>query len=104
MLITPAIRVTDNYSKPGNDGITLKLLKDIAEELSVPLAIMFNLYLREGTFPRERKHANVVPTFNKGNRCKAENYRPVRITSVVCKLLESILRDDMVDFLERHNV
>ena len=82
MLITPAIIVTkikklkDNKS-PGIDGITPKLLKEIAEEISVPLAIMFNLSLHEGTVPHEWKHANVVPIFKKGSRCKAENYRPV---------------------------
>ena len=62
---------------------------------------MFNSSLREGTVPHEWKHANVVPIFKNGNRCKAENYRPVRLTSVVCKLLESLLRDHMVDFLEK---
>ena len=77
MLITPAMIVTkiqnlkDNKS-PGIDGITPKLLKEIAEEISVPLAIMFNLSLREGTVPHEWKHANVVPIFKKGSKCKAE--------------------------------
>ena len=105
MLITPAMIVTkikklkDNKS-PGIDGITQKLLKEIAEENCVPLAIMFNLSLREGTVPHKWKHANVVPIFKKGNRCKAGNYRLVSLTSVVCKLLESLLRDHMVDFLE----
>ena len=65
---------------------------------------MFNLFLREGTVPHEWKHANVVPIFKKGNRCKAENYRPVRLTTLVCKLIESLLRDHMVDFLQRHNL
>ena len=77
MLITPAMietkitKLKDNKS-PGIDGITPKLLKEIAEEISVPLAIMFNLSLREGTVPHKWKHANVVPLFKKGNRCKAE--------------------------------
>ena len=76
MLIMPAMIVTkiknlkDNKS-PVIDGITQKLLKEIAEEISVPLAIMFNLSLHEGTVPHEWKHANVVPIFKKGNRCKA---------------------------------
>ena len=95
-------KLKDNKS-PGIGGITPKVLKEIAEEISVPLAIMFNLSLREGTVPHEWKHANVVPIFKNGNRCKAENYRPVSLTSVVCKLLESLLRDHMVDFLENHN-
>ena len=62
----------------------------------MPLANMFNLSLREGTVPHEWKHANVVPVFKKGNRCKAENYRPVSLPSVVCKLLESLLRDHIL--------
>ena len=47
-------------------GITPKLLKEIAEEISVPLAVIFNLSLREGTAPHEWKHANVNhPIFKK---------------------------------------
>ena len=87
MLITPAMIVTkikklkDNKS-PGIDGITPKSLKEIAEEISIPMTIMFNLSLREGTVPHEWKHANVVPIFKTGNRCKAENYRPVSLTNI----------------------
>ena len=67
--------------KAGIDGITPKLLKEIAEEISVPLVIMFNLSLREGSVPHKWKHANVVPIFKK-ETCKAENYKPVSLTSV----------------------
>ena len=35
---------------------------------------------------------------------RAENYRPVSLTSVICKLLESLLRDHTVDFLIRHSL
>ena len=79
MLITPAMIVTKikklkDSKSPGIDGITPKLLKEIAEEISVPLAIMFNLYLRKGTVPHKWKHANVVPIFKKGNRLKQKNH------------------------------
>ena len=50
--------------------------------------------------PIERKIANVVPIFKKGNRCKPDNYRPASLTSVVCKLMESLLRDHMVFLAE----
>ena len=35
---------------------------------------------------------------------KPENYRPVSLTSVVCKLLKTLVRDHMVEFLVKHNL
>ena len=60
---------------------------------------MFNLSLEEGIVPSEWKEANIMPLFEKGSRNKPENYRPVSLTSIVCKLLETLIRDHMVEFL-----
>ena len=54
--------------------------------------------------PLEWNVSNVLPIFKKGNRCKPENYRPVSLTSVVCKLIESLLRDHMVESVNKHNL
>ena len=40
----------------------------------------------------------------KGWRNKQENYRPVSLTSVICKLLETLIKDHMVEFLVKHNL
>ena len=40
----------------------------------------------------------------KGSRNKSENYRPVSLTSVICKLLVRLIKDHMVDFLVRHKL
>ena len=82
---------------PGVDGIPPKLLKEIVEQISTPLAKVFNLSL-------EWKEANIMPLFKKGSRNKPENYRPVSLTSVVCKLLETLIRDHMVEFLVKHKL
>ncbi len=55
--------------------------------------------LQEGIVPLEWKGANIIPLFKKGSRNKSVNYRPVSLTSVICKLLETIIRDHMMDFL-----
>ena len=55
--------------------------------------------LQEGIVPFEWKEANIIPLFKKGSRNKSVNYRPVSLTSVICKLLETIIRDHMMDFL-----
>ena len=65
---------------------------------------MFNLSLEEEIVPSEWKEANITPLFKKGSRNKPENYRPVSLTSVVCKLLEPLIRDHMVEFLVKHKL
>ena len=52
----------------------------------------------------KRKEANIIPLFKKGSRNKSVNYRPVSLTSVICKLLEAIIRDHMMDFLIKHKL
>ena len=67
-------------------------------------ARVFNLSLKEGVVPFEWKEANIIPLFKKGSRNKSENYRPVSLTSVTCKLLERLIKDHMVDFLVKHKL
>ena len=65
---------------------------------------MFNMSLQEGIVPVEWKEANIIPLSKKGSRNKSVNYRPVSLTSVICKLLETIIRDHMMDFLVKHKL
>ena len=87
LFITPEMiakkikKMKDNKS-PGVDGIPRKLLKEIVEQISTPLAKVFNLSLEVGIVPSEWKEANITPLFKKGSRNKPENYRPVSLTSV----------------------
>ena len=62
--------------------------------------------LQEGIVPLEWKEANIIPLFKKGSRNKSVNYRPVSLTSVICKSLETIIRDHniMMDFLIKHKL
>ena len=76
MLAKKIKKMKDNKS-PGVYGIPPKLLKEIIEQISTPLAKMFNLSLEEGIVPLEWKEANITPLFKKGSRNKPENYRPV---------------------------
>ena len=78
--------------------------KDIVEQISAPLVKVFNLSLEEGIVPSEWKETNITPLFKKGSRNKSENYTPVSLTSVVCKLLETLIRDHMVEFLVKHKL
>ena len=86
-MIAKKIKTIKDYKSPGVDGILPKLLKEIVEQISTPLTKLFNLSLEEGIVPSEWKEANIAPLFKKGSRNKPVSYRPVSLTSVVCKLL-----------------
>ena len=54
--------------------------------------------------PDEWKLANVTPIFKKDSKSLPSNYRPISLTSVVCKMLETLIRDKLVKHLEDNNL
>jgi hypothetical protein len=91
-------------SAAGPDGIHPRLLKETAAEIAVPLNIIFNRSMRENVIPNDWKAAVVTPIFKKGTRTDPGNYRPVSLTSVPCKLLESIIKDKINSHLSENKL
>ena len=89
---------------PGPDGIHSYILKACANTLYVPLTILYSQSLSSGVLPDEWKQAHVVPVFKKGQRNQASNYRPISLTSLVVKILESIIRSELVTFLDGQGI
>ena len=70
--------------------------KTCAEEISYGLSAIFQYSLATGTLPLDWRNANVTPVFKKGDRHLAENYRPVSLTTVSCKIMEHIICSHML--------
>ena len=103
-LVRTKIRKLKPASAAGPDGIGPRILQELADEITPALAIIFQRSVQHGEVPDDWKSANVTPIFKKGSKADAGNYRPVSLTSVCCKMLESILRDKMMDHLERNGL
>ena len=84
---------------PGPDLIHPRILKELAKELSLPLKRLFDRTLAEGKIPDEWKSAEVRPIHKKGSRASPDNYRPVSLTSVVCKIFETFIRNALYQHL-----
>ena len=92
------------HSAAGPDGIAPKFLLNCVNQIAPVLAMLYRKSVADGQVPEEWRQANVVPTFKKGSKMAAGNYRPVSLTCVSCKLLESILKDDIMQHLTRNKL
>ena len=92
------------HKAPGPDKIYPKMLKECALEVCVPLSIIFRKSLDEGIVCKNWKLANITPLFKKGDKNLVQNYRPISLTSVPCKILESLIKDQLVQHLEKFNI
>ena len=80
------------------------MIKDAKEELSVPLCILANQSLDTGLVPTSEKIAIVTPIYKaSGKRSDFDNYRPVSVLNVLSKVLEKIMYQQLVDYLEENS-
>nr|VZI41040.1 unnamed protein product [Spirometra erinaceieuropaei] len=97
--------MTLNESKsPGPDDIPPKILMELAAELAKPLSMLFQASFEAGGLPADWKSARITPLHKGGSKASANNYRPISLTSICCKLMEKIIKRELMRFLEQHNL
>ena len=88
---------SQNPSKAcGPDGIHPCLVRELSAELAPTIAHLFTRSMNDGQVPSEWKTASVSPIFKKGSKHIAANYRPVSLTCILCKIMETIVREVML--------
>ena len=88
----------------GPDGLHPRILKELAVELSYPIHKIFIRSLKEGLIPNMWREAEVRPIYKKGKKSSPGNYRPVSLTSILCKILEGFIRTALYDHLVSNNL
>ncbi|CAM5113746.1 unnamed protein product, partial [Eretmochelys imbricata] len=95
----------DEHKSIGPDALhPRRVLKELADVIAEPLAIIFENSWQSGEVPDNWKKANVVPIFKKGKEEDPGNYRPVSLTSVPGKIMEQVLKESILKHLEERKV
>ena len=94
-----------NKSKAtGLDMISARLIRECADLICIPICNIFNQSISLGIFPDDWKCAKVTPLFKEGDRNDVNNYRPISVISVVAKVFERIVSDQLYAYLEEHSI
>ena len=91
-------------SSPGPDGLSPRLFEKFRNHLCAPLTRIYIASMQSGEIPEDWRTANVTPIFKKGAKSKPENYRQISLSSIPGKILESIIKDQIVDHLDINNL
>ncbi|KAI5727368.1 hypothetical protein M8J77_001463 [Diaphorina citri] len=91
-------------SASGHDGIQIKILKKISNIIAKPLTHVYNLCLKQGTYPENFKLAIIKPVFKKGNPKLVENYRPISLTTAYSKIFERLIKVRLTKFLDENDI
>ena len=98
-MIIDSIRELSSNSAAGRDSIPPSLMLNCAHEFAPSLLILFKQTLLSGVIAPSLKRAAIISVFKSGDRTVHSNYCPISLTSVIIKVLERIVRKQIVDFL-----
>ena len=104
--VTRIIKSLNNTKAEGIDNIPTDVLKKGVTVLASPIARLCNLSLSTGVFPEKFKEAIVHPVHKGHGKDHREpsSYRPISILPALSKVLEVVVRDALLDYLEAKNV
>ena len=87
----------------GYDNIPMSIIKRSVYSISSPLTHIVNLSIIHGIFPNELKIARVVPIFKPGDKALFSNFRPISVLPCFSKILERIIYNRIINYLNDFN-
>ena len=88
----------------GPVSIPLRMLKEIADLIVIPLCHIINISFTSGVFPDMLKIAKVLPLHKGGSTLDPNNFRPISLLSIFDNIIEKLLHKQLYEFLEFHNI
>ncbi len=90
----------NTHTTEGADKIHPNILVSLASFLATSLAKRYNDSLATGKIPVEWKSSVICPIYKQGGKNNVANYRPIYLTPVVCKIIETIVKANILPYLK----
>jgi Reverse transcriptase (RNA-dependent DNA polymerase)/Endonuclease-reverse transcriptase/PHD-finger len=88
----------------GPDEIPARILKYCAVSVAPSLSALYNHSIINGALPHDWRVANVIPIFKSGKKEDITNYRPISLTSIICKTMERIISTEIMKYIKAANI
>ena len=88
----------------GPDGVHPRVLRETASVLCKPLTTIFKASLAQGKVPSIWKMATITAIHKKGSKQSPDNYRPVSLTCIPCKVMESVVRKALMEHMDGNSL
>ena len=89
---------------PGPDDISLRILVELAKSVAPPLSALFQNSYDAGIVASDWKRAKITPIYKKNDKKDPENYCLLSLTSILCKIIESIIKDHLLKYFKDNNI
>ena len=99
-MVCSVITKLKSEKSAGPNGWPIEVVKQCSQQIS----IIFNKSFQSGVLPQDWKVAYITPIHKKGSRNVAGNYRPVSLMSTIVKIMESIVKPSIFDYLISSNL
>jgi len=94
-----------NVSKsPGPDELRPKILYETRMKITTPLKLIFEASLKLKELPHYWVNANISAVYKKSKKSELCNYRPISLTSILCKIMEQFIWDYIIQHFLHNNL
>jgi len=94
----------DAHKSMGPDEMHLQVLRELADVIAEPLSSIFERSWRTGEVPEDWRKASVTSVFKNGKKEDPGNYRPVSLTSIPGKVMEQLILEVIIKYVEEKKV
>ena len=88
----------------GPSSIPIDIFKVLKYVISKLLELIFNASFMTGIVPIDFKIANIIPVYKTGSHTYLGNYRPISLLSIFSKILEKLMYNRLLNFLDRNDI